>query len=126
MTFMREAKLRIAAADHERHHQIAVLPARDVRAAGDDLAGNLEARNVGRTLRRRVKAHALHDVRPIDPRGRDLDYNLARRRPRHGTQFRREDVRAAGFADGDDRHPVGQWYHGKCACAQSGGRRGPS
>ena len=99
--------MRVAAADHECHHQVAVLPARDVRAARRDFTGNLEARNICRALLRWVKSHALHDVRPVDAGGRDLDQNLAGRRSRHGPQLRREDVRIAGLADGDNRHPVG-------------------
>jgi hypothetical protein len=112
MTFVREAILRIAAADDQRHHHVAVLPARHVRAECDNFAGDFKTRNIRGAWRRRVKAHALHDVRPVDACGRDFDQYLASRGLGYRSQFRREYFWAAGFADGYDGHPLRQWYRG--------------
>ena len=63
----------ISAADDERHHLVAWLPARDVATDGRDLARNFQSGNFGSALRRRIEAFALQDVGPIDSGGRDLD-----------------------------------------------------
>jgi hypothetical protein len=86
---MGEAIFGITAADDERHHHVAVLPPCYTRAARDYFAGDLKARDIGRALRWRVEAHALHDVRPIDARGGDLDENLAGLRLRQRSRLRR-------------------------------------
>ena len=49
-----------------------ILPARDAGAERDHLAGDLEAGNIGRALRRRIEALALHHVGPVDAGGRTL------------------------------------------------------
>jgi hypothetical protein len=79
VAFMRDAVFGIAAANNERHHMVAVFPARHSRSTCDDLAGNLKAGNIGSARRRRVETHALHHVRPVDPGGSDLNQNLAGR-----------------------------------------------
>ena len=86
---MGEAIFGITAADNERHHHVAVLPARHALAARDNFAGDLKAGDVGRALRWRVEAHALHDVRPIDAGGGDLDEDLAGLRLRQWSRLRR-------------------------------------
>ena len=78
-----EAVFGVAAADHQRHHLVADLPARDAGAERDDLAGEFETGNVGRALRRRIEALALHHVRPVDAGGRDLHQHFALAGLRH-------------------------------------------
>jgi hypothetical protein len=86
---MGEAIFGITAADNERHHHVAALPSRYARTARDNFASDLKAGDVGCALRRRVEAHALHDIRPIDARGSDLDENLAGVRLRQWSRLRR-------------------------------------
>src|SRR5436190_24158947 len=78
VAFMRKTILRVAAADHERHHLVADLPARHAVAERDHLARDLEARNVRRAFRWRIKTLALHDIGPVDAGGGDLDQNFSR------------------------------------------------
>ena len=89
VAFMRDAIFAIAAANDQRHHLVAIFPARHFRSARDDVAGDLEAGNVSRARRRRVETHALHHVRPIDASGGNLDQNLAGSRFWHRPRLRR-------------------------------------
>ena len=78
VTFVSEAIFGVAAADHQRHDRVAQLPAARLPAPQRyDLAGNLQPRNVGGARRRRVETFALHDIGPVDARGRDLNQDLA-------------------------------------------------
>ena len=76
-------------------------------------AGDLETRDIGRAGRRRIKALALHHIRPIDPRGRDLDQHFAFARARQRTPLGHEHIRSAGRADRDRSHLGEQCGHGK-------------
>ena len=112
MSFDRDAVFRIAAADHQGRHLIAGLPTRRALAAGRDRAGDLEARNIGRALRRRVKSAALHHVRSIDARRRDLDQNFARPGYRHRALLGNQHLGSTGRADRDRGHGCGQGHGG--------------
>ena len=92
MAFVREAIFGIAAADDQRHDLVAVLPARDVIAQRDHLAGDFEPGNIGRALGRRIKSLPLHHVGPVDARGGDFHQNLARPGLRHRTFFRDQGI----------------------------------
>ena len=76
-----------------------------------DLAADLEPRNVGGAGGRRILAHPLHDVGPVDPRGDDLDEDFARARHGHGTRDRPQHVRAPRSRDLDRAHGRGNGWH---------------
>ena len=69
--------LGLAAAGDDRHHAVARLEAADAAAARDDLAGELEARDVGGRARRRgVVAGDLQHVGAVETGGADADEQL--------------------------------------------------
>ena len=103
----RAAILGIAPAGHQRAHGIADLPAGNALAKRNDLAGDLEAGDVGRARRRRVAALALQDIRPIDAGRGDLDQHLAGRRPRRRALAGCQHLRSAGLLDLDGGHGTG-------------------
>ena len=112
VAFMREAIFGVAAADHQRKNAVADFPALDVRSERDDLAGDLEARNIRRAGRRRIEALPLHHVGPVDAGGRDLHQDLARAGRGNGALFRNQHFRPAGSLDSDDGHAGGKCGHG--------------
>ena len=113
VAFMREAVFGVTAADDERHDLVAILPAGGPGPARDDFAGDFEPGNIGGARGRRIKAHPLHDVGPVDAGGGDLDQNLAGARRRRRALLRDQNVRSARRADRDDRHAVWKRCHGK-------------
>ena len=56
---------------------IARLPAADILANGNHLAGHFQAQNRRRARRRRIAAFALHNIRPIHPGGAHAHAQLA-------------------------------------------------
>ena len=73
-----DGELGLPASGDHRHHAVAGLEAPDAAAAGDDLARELQARDVGRnTRRRRIVTGNLQDVGTVEPSGADTDQQLA-------------------------------------------------
>ena len=73
-----DGELGLAAARDDRHHAVAGLEAPGAAAAGDDLAGQLEAGDVGGRARRRgVAAGELQHVGAVEPGGAHADEQLA-------------------------------------------------
>jgi len=107
----RTAILGIAAAGHQGADRVADLPARDAIPERDDLAGDLQAGNIGSTRRRRIAALALQDVRPIDPGRRDLDQHFAGRRMGRWPLAGRQHFRSAERLDLDGGHGTGMGGH---------------
>ena len=103
----RAAIFGVAPAGHQRTDGIADLPACDAIAEGDDLAGDLQARNIGGPRRRSIAPLPLQDVRPIDAGRRHLHQYLAGRRLRRRPLAGREDLRSAGLLDLDGGHGTG-------------------
>ena len=89
VALVRQPAFGVAAADDQSHHQVANVPARYVRAPLNDFTGYLEAGNFCRAGRRRVKPHALHDIRPVDAGGGDFDQDLAGTRLRQRSSLGR-------------------------------------
>jgi hypothetical protein len=79
----------------------------DAIAEGDDLAGDLQARNIGGPRRRSIAPLPLQDVRPIDAGRRHLHQYLAGRRLRRRPLAGREHLRSAGLLDLDGGHGTG-------------------
>ena len=104
MALIGGAVLRVAAADHQRHHLVAELPALHARTERRDLAGDFEAGNVGRAFRRRVESLPLHHVRTIDAGGRDLDQDFALAERWDRALLRHQHLRPASGADPDHGH----------------------
>ena len=104
VTFMRKTILRVAAADHERHHLVAGLPACHAAADRGHFARNLKARNVRRAFRWRIETLALHDIRSIDACGNDPDQNFCRTGRGNRPFFRHQRFGAAGRFDPDSGH----------------------
>jgi hypothetical protein len=77
-------ELRIAAPAQEGTDAVSDLPAAYAVAELIDLAGNLQSQNVRGTRRCGIEAHALQDVRPVDPGRVNADANLARSGDRIG------------------------------------------
>ncbi len=83
LTLVHGTQLGLAAAADDRHDAVAAREALRPRAEVDDLARELEARDVCRRAGRRgVLPLALHDVGAVQPRGADPHEHLAR--PGHG------------------------------------------
>jgi hypothetical protein len=72
-----QAILGVAAADHERHHFVALGPARHAGADLGDFAGDFQAGNFGRPLRRRIVTLPLHNVWPVHARGGNSHQDFA-------------------------------------------------
>ena len=69
--------LRLAASGDDRHHAIAGLEAAGAAPAGDDLARELQARDVGGRARRRgIMPGELHHVGAVEPGGLHADQQL--------------------------------------------------
>ena len=101
--------LGVAAAGNERRDAVArrerrAVGPRRLRAGRHDGAGQLETRDVGGSGRRRVLAHPLHHVRPVDAGRRDFDEHLARARNGHGPLGHSENIWASRPGDFDDAH----------------------
>ena len=112
MTFMDRAELRIAAADHQPHHMVAGLPARDRGAEPHHLAGDFQARNVGGARRRRIEAFPLYHVRPVDAGGGDLHQHLVVAQRRYRAFLRHQHFGSTGRADHDGGHLGRDRAHG--------------
>ena len=106
------AVLGVAAAVDERAHLVAELPARDARADGCHLAGDLEAGQRRVARRRRIEPGALHEVGTVDAGRGHLDQDLAGRRLGRGHGLRLQDLGPAGRGDLDRRHRLGHAGHG--------------
>ena len=104
MALVRNAIFGVAATDNQSHHPVAELPAFDIGTERRDLAGNLESRNVRRAGRRRIEAHALHDIGTVHAGGGHLYENFAGARDRGRALLGYEHVRAAGSLDADCGH----------------------
>ena len=102
--FRRHAELGVAAAVDERAHLVSHPEFGDGIAHGGNLAGNLQARQVGGIRRHGVPAHPLQDVRAVDAGGRHLDEDLVRFRHGGGTFGGNQDFGTAGLADFDAAH----------------------
>ena len=71
-------QLGLAASSHDRHHAVALRESLRAGAERLDLAGELQARDVGRGAgRRRVGAPPLEHVRPVQARGAHANQQLA-------------------------------------------------
>ena len=71
-------QLGLAASSHDRHHAVALGEALGARAECLDLAGELQARDVGGGAgRRRVGAPPLEHVRAVQAGGADANEHLA-------------------------------------------------
>jgi hypothetical protein len=68
----------VAAAVEQGTDLVADLPPSHALTERDHPPGGLQARVVGRAVRRRVVSLQLEQVCPVDARGRDLDEDLAR------------------------------------------------
>ena len=77
MAFMRYAEFSVAAAHDQRHDLVGLLPTRHAGSASDDYAGDFEPWNIGSARRRRIKAHTLHDVGPVNAGCGNLDQDFA-------------------------------------------------
>src|SRR5258708_11752833 len=108
VTFVRGAVFGIAAAHYQRHDVVTEIPARHARTERNHFACDLETWDIGRVGGRRIKALALHHVRPIDARGRDLHQHLAFAGARERALLGDEHVRSTGRADRDRGHLGGQ------------------
>jgi hypothetical protein len=111
MAFVRESIFGIATTDHQGHDLVADLPTLHVRSYACNLAGDFEARNIGRAGRGRIIALALHDVGPVDAGGRDFHQNLAGARLGHRAHLRHQHVRPARRLDADDGHAGREFGH---------------
>src|SRR5258708_19963559 len=111
MSLVGDAVLRVAAAADQSGHLIAFFPACASGAARHDDAGNFKPRYVGNPWRRRVHAHALGDVGTVDPRGDDLDENLARAGLWQRALLRTERLGSARRCDADCSHGGGDRRH---------------
>ena len=96
--------LGVAAAVDEGADLVADLPLLDAVTDRRDATAHLEARVLGCARRRRVVAEALHDVRPVDPGGDDVDEHLAGLRLGVGHLVEDEAVGVSGLGDRDGAH----------------------
>jgi hypothetical protein len=103
----------VAAAGDERRDLVAGLPALHAVAERHDLAGDLEAWNIGRARGRGILSLALHHIGAVHACGRDPDQHLARLRRRHVALLWHQHVRLAGLADRDCGH-AGRDAHRAC------------
>ena len=72
-----DGELGLAAAGDDRHHAVARLEAAGAAPAGDDLARELQARDVGGgARRRRIVPGELHHVGAVEPGGLHADQQL--------------------------------------------------
>jgi hypothetical protein len=102
-TLADERQLGLTAAGDDAHHAVARLESLDATADIDDLAGQLEARDVGRRARwGRIAALELEHVGAVEARGADAHEQLA------------------GF-----RLRVGMLLDGDCTVANRGGPHRP-
>ena len=101
------AIFRIAAAIDQGADAVAHGETGGVGADGGDLAGNLQSENRACVLGRRIKAAALHDVRPVDAGGHDADDRLAFARHRQRALLDLHDARVAVGLAVDEAHDVG-------------------
>ena len=88
MGHRRHTVLCVAPTGHQRAHEAADGKAgcgHGGLVAADDLAGHLEARQIGRARRHRVMTHALQHIGPVDPARRHANQQLARAGNRLGT-----------------------------------------
>src|SRR5258708_743209 len=113
MSLVGDAVLRVAAAADQGGHLIAFFPACAPGAARHDDAGNFKPWYVSNPWRRRVHAHALGDIGTVDPRGDDLDENLARAGLWHRALLRNERLRSACGCDADCGHGGGDRRPGR-------------
>ena len=107
VAFMSDAIFGIAAANDQGHDRVGFLPARNAIAARDDRARDFKSGNVGGAGRRRIEAHTLHDVGPVDACGSDLDQDLAGARIWNRARLGFQYFRSARLLDLDDGHAFG-------------------
>ncbi len=104
------AELRITPARNERADFVADAETRRALAKRGDLAGDLEAWQVGSAGRRRIMALPLQHVRAVDARRRHADENLAGAGRRHRPGLGDQRLRAAGLRDRHRRHGRGERF----------------
>jgi hypothetical protein len=112
LRFGRHAIGGIAAAGDQRADRIANLGVMHAEPDRRHRAGDLEAGNVGRAGRRRILAHALHDIGPVDPGGGHFDQHLAGAGQRHRSAPGLQHIRPAGLGDFDRGYGGGKRGHG--------------
>jgi hypothetical protein len=103
-----QAIFSVTAADYERHHFVALVPARHTRTNVGDLAGDFQAGNFGRAFRWRIVTLPLHHVRSVHARSGDPHQDFAFARQRHRLFLRHEHVGSARLADRNRSHRFGQ------------------
>ena len=94
-------ELGVAAATKKRHHALA---GHERRAALQDLAGDFQAEDLGFTGRRRIAAHPLQQVGPVDSGGADAHEQVAGSRLRIGHVAELQHLGTAGRLDDDGAH----------------------
>jgi hypothetical protein len=98
----------VAAPAHDAHHLVADGPRRDPLADGGDAAGELEAGDLVRRRRGRlrVEAHPLQHVGPVQGGGDDVDHDLLRAGHRVGdVVVHPEDLWPTLLREDDRSHP---------------------
>jgi hypothetical protein len=94
----------VTAADHERRHFVALVPARHAGADLYDFAGDFQAGNFGRAFRWRIVTLPLHHIRPVHTRGGKSHQDFAIARRRHRLLSRHKHVGSARLADRNRGH----------------------
>ncbi|KMS82714.1 hypothetical protein ACZ91_57125 [Streptomyces regensis] len=96
--------LGVATACQQGAHLVADLPLGDALAELRDRPRTLQAEDLARAGRRRIVAHPLHHVRPVDGRRRDVEEHLAGRGFRIGDLGQFEILWWAWFPEHDRAH----------------------
>src|SRR5690606_7160676 len=116
--FRRDAIFRVAAARHQRAQLVAFLVTGDAGAPRDNRARDFEPRNVRCAGRRCIAAHALQDVRAVDPGRGNLDQHFIMARLRHRARRRHQHFRSAELLDFNRGH---RFWHACHAILQACG-----
>jgi len=101
----------VATAWHQAHQAVTHQVLGNARPARDDFAANLQAQHVGCTGRWLGDSLSLHDVRPIDPCGKDAQKNFAGAGFGDASFNQRQHSRVAGRLGDDGLHVGGVALH---------------
>jgi phage baseplate assembly protein gpV len=102
----RGAVFGVAAALHQRAHQVAPLERAAGQVAVDDFARHFQARQVGRAGRHRIVAEALQHVGTVDAGGVHLDQHFAGLEHGQRPLAQLQDIGRARLGDFDGAHGV--------------------